>query len=139
MLENGAGMRGWRDNERIFMVVQGKEAYIDGGTGSRSVYGKKDWGRQRSPQRIYMNKQPGGAHRVDRTMVNVNKLNCCGCNSAHVPDLDQLLLTASLSKNFGQTVYPISRDLSSLYLTLYLVNTLIFFALSLSSRHLDLP
>ena len=47
LLENGAGMRGRRDNERILVVVQGQEAYQK----------RKDWGQQRSPQCIYMNKQ----------------------------------------------------------------------------------
>jgi len=47
MLENGAGTRGQRDNERILVVVQGQEAYM----------GRKKWGRQRSPQCIYTYKQ----------------------------------------------------------------------------------
>jgi len=47
LLKNRVGMWGWQDNERILVVVQGQEAYI----------GRKDWGQQRSPQCIYMNKQ----------------------------------------------------------------------------------
>jgi len=52
LLENGAGTRGRRDNERILVVVQVQEAYIE----------RKKWGRQRSPQCIYTYKQ-----RVART------------------------------------------------------------------------
>ena len=46
----------------------GQRAYIGGGTGAKSIYQKKDWGQQRSPQCIYMNKQ-----RVARTKLTAQQ------------------------------------------------------------------
>jgi len=37
MLEIGAGTRGWWDNERVLVVVQGKKAYIE-----RKIGGDKE-------------------------------------------------------------------------------------------------
>jgi len=47
LLENEAGTQGWRGKQVILVVVQVQEAYVK----------RKDWGQQRSPQCIYMNKQ----------------------------------------------------------------------------------
>ena len=60
----------WGEDARM----EGKRAYIGGGTVSRSVYRKEKMGAPKKPP-MYLHIQiESGAHRVGRTPENVNKL-----------------------------------------------------------------